>query len=423
MRRIHITLLFSLLLSLVSRGQELGYAINFQIDGYTDSIAYLGFYYGDKLSLADTAYAENGRISFTGNEMLGQGVYFLVSGQKARMFEFMVDEDQHFTLVNKVDGSPLDMKVKGSEENSLFYEYLSENRESYEAIRALQGRMKVLPAESDSIVILKDRIEVLNNESVDYKIRLMEDNPGSLTALLFTVMKEPEVPDFFLEDGRHDTLAAYLYYREHYWDGVDFSDDRILRTPVFHRKLERYFDQVLPRHPDSLILEIDRMITETKDNPDMKQYLLWYFTNTYETSNIMGYDKIFVHMVDKYFTGTSYDWLNATVQKNMVDRVNTLRKLLLGEYAPSLIMADTSGNFISLHQQEADYIIILFWTTTCGECKREVSSLKEFYGNTELDLEIFAVNTDTSFSDWKKYIVDKKLDWVHVNGNISLSGD
>ncbi|HSG67565.1 MAG TPA: thioredoxin-like domain-containing protein, partial [Bacteroidales bacterium] len=231
------------------------------------------------------------------------------------------------------------------------------------------------------------------------------------------------VPDFFLDNGRQDTLATYLYYRKHYWDGVDFSDDRVLRTPVFHRKLEKYMDHVLPRHPDTLIAEIDTMIAKTNGNSDMEQYLLWYFTSTYESSNIMGYDKIFVHMVDKYFTNRSYDWLNTTVQKNMIDRVNQLRNVLIAEFAPALIMADTNGSFISLHQQEAEYIIVLFWTTTCGECKREVNKLKAFYEETELDLKVFAVNTDTVFSDWKKYIRDKNLDWVHVNGNISLSGD
>ncbi|MDT8394579.1 MAG: DUF5106 domain-containing protein, partial [Bacteroidales bacterium] len=232
-----------------------------------------------------------------------------------------------------------------------------------------------------------------------------------------------EVPEFFRDDGRHDTLSAYLYYRKHYWDGIDLSDDRILRTPVFSRKLETYMEQVIPKHPDSVITEIDRMIAATNENTDMKEYLLWHFTNTYETSKVMGYDKIFVHMVDKYFTDKTYDWLYPQVQQNMIDRVNTLRKVLIDAYAPPLIMADTAGKFIAMRQISADYLIILFWTTTCGECKREVDALKTFQNESPLDIKIFAVNTDTSLSDWKQYINKKKLDWVHVNGNISLTGD
>ena len=416
-------LLLPLFLALQSFAQENGYRITFDIDGYNDTLAYLGYYYGDKLSVADTSIADRGHIVFEGPAPLKQGVYFLVSGKKARMFEFMVGGDQEFSLSNKADGTPDDMKIRGSEENKLFYDYLINNRKSYDVITELQARLKALPEDNDSLPIIKQEIEKLNQESVDYKLRLMEENPGSLTTLLFNVMKEPEVPDFFSDGGRQDTLNYYLYYRNHYWDGVDFSDDRILRTPVFHRKMERYMEQVLPKHPDTLINEIDKMIASTGENSDLRQYLLWYFTNTYETSNIMGYDKIFVHMVDEYFTDVSYDWLTPSVQKSMTDRVNKMRGVLIGEFAPSLIMADTSGNFISLHQQEAEYIIVLFWTSTCGECKREVNKLKAFYNESTLDLKIFAVNTDTVFSDWKKYVREKGLDWINVNGNISLSGD
>ena len=33
------------------------------------------------------------------------------------------------------------------------------------------------------------------------------------------------------------------------------------------------------------------------------------------------------------------------------------------------------------------------------------------------------MNTDTTLSNWKGFIKRKKLDWVNVNGNLSLSGD
>ena len=107
----------------------------------------------------------------------------------------------------------------------------------------------------------------------------------------------------------------------------------------------------------------------------------------------------------------------------MINRVNSLRNVLLGEYAPALIMADTNNEFVALHQIEAEYLIIMFWASSCGECKHEVNILNSFYNNTDLDLKIYAVNTDTTLSKWKDYIIKKDLDWIHVNGNISLTGD
>ncbi|MEN8225302.1 MAG: thioredoxin-like domain-containing protein [Bacteroidota bacterium] len=422
MKNFLLTLLAILLLA-QGYSQSSGHNIIIKLEGYTDTLAYLGHYFGDKLSVSDTADALKGDIHFQGDESLKQGVYFLASEKKKKLFEFMVDEQQEFMLKMDLNGSPTDMEIEGSEENILFYSYLKQNKSNYERIQGLQSALQRLPEGSDSTAIIKNRIDSINNASIAYKLNLIDENPDALTTLLFNIMREPEIPEFFLEDGRHDSLSTYLYYRNHYWDGIDFSDDRILRTPVFHRKLDRYMKHVIPKQPDTVITEIDQMVSLTKENAEMKEYLLWYFTNSYETSKIMGHDRIFVHMVDKYFTDHTYDWLNPTVQQNLIKRVSTMRKVLIGEYAPGLIMADTNNEFIALQQIDADYVIVLFWSSTCGECKREVNSLKKFYEETELDLEIYAVNTDTVFSDWKNYVIEKDPGWVQVNGNLSLTGD
>lgn len=420
----NIILVLSLILSFnFAFAQSPAYRISFVIPGYPDSIAFLGNYFGDKLSVADTSTEISEEIVFSGTEPLPQGVYFFVSGTKKWLFEFLVGEDQEFKLISGPDGSPENMSVEGSEDNLIFYEYLRENKRSYQQVSDLHASLKNLEKGSDSARLVQEKIDSINRHSIEYKLHLMDEYPSSMTALLFRIMKEPEVPDFFSDNGRQDSLSAYLYYRNHYWDGIDFSDDRYLRTPVFHRKLVRYMDDVAPKHPDSLINEIDQMISNTEGNTEMRDYLLWYFTNTYETSKVMGYDKIFVHMVDEYFTTQTYEWLHPTVQQNMIDRVNKLRGVLIGETAPPLLMADTSNRFVSMHQINADYLVVFFWSSTCGECKSEVEDLEKLLETTDRDIRVYAVNTDTAFSGWKKFIRKHELDWTHVNGNLSLSGD
>jgi len=66
---------------------------------------------------------------------------------------------------------------------------------------------------------------------------------------------------------------------------------------------------------------------------------------------------------------------------------------------------------------------VIFWSSTCGECQREVKTLDDFYKTTALDLKIYGVNTDTAFSSWKNYISGKELHWINVNGNLSLTRD
>lgn len=418
-----LVLLISLIAVCTSFSQQTGHRITLEMEGYVDTLAYLGHYFGDKLSISDTSRVNNGKVVFAGEEPLKQGVYFLVSQNKKKLFEFLVGEDQEFGIRSSATGLPEDTRIDGSSENELFYDYLRYNHESYERIRALQSAYQQLPPDHDSLDLLREETARINQQNIDYKLNMIDSHPGSFTALLLSAMREPDVPDFFTPDGRHDSLAAYLYYRNHYWDHIDLGDDRFLRTPVFHRKLEKYFDDVIPAHPDSIIAEIDQMVEATGDNAEMRDYLLWYLANRYETSNIMGYDRIFVHMVDRYFTRQSYDWLHPEVQSNMIDHVDKLRKVLIGEFAPTLLMADTSNNFINLYQVDAEFTVVIFWSGSCGECQRELKALNELYRSGDYDMGIYSVNTDTSFNKWKEYIRKYGLEWVNVNGNLSLTGD
>jgi thiol-disulfide isomerase/thioredoxin len=423
MKSAFFTLVFTVLFVFAMHAQAPGYSIRIELQGYHDTLAYLGHYHGDKLSVADTARAENEKIIFEGDEPLPQGVYFLVSAGKQKIIEFLIDDQQNFSIRTDMRDPAGMAMIGGSDENSLFFAYLNHNKQSYENLKALQKLRSGLEDNPDSLALINHQIDSINRESVSYKLRLMEEHPESITALLFRIMREPVLSDFFEENGRQDTLSAYLYFRQHYWDGIDFSDDRYLRTPVFHRKLSRYMEEVIPKHPDSVIRIIDAMIMETNGNEVMRDYLLWYFTGTYEASNVMGYDRVFVHMVDRYFTGQAYEWLHPGVQKNMTDRADQLRNLLIGNYAPPLLLADTNNQITSLHQISAEYLIILFWSVDCGECKREVNILNDFCQNSDLDIRVYAINTDTTLIKWKEYIRENRLDWIHVNGNISLSGD
>lgn len=422
MKKVILVLLAAIIYLSVS-SQEASYDIRIHLQGYTDSIAYLGNYFGDKLAISDTCSSVNGEMVFRGELPLRQGVYFLAGMKRNKMFEFLIGDDQDFSIETNMSSLPDDIHFSGSEENERFYAYLTYNRESYSRMKELRSRLSSLPPASDSIASLREQMEMINNEGIDYKLRIVEEYPNSILALLFNVMREPEVPDFFDADGRHDSLAAYLYYKNHYWEYVDFGDDRFLRTPVFHRKLERYMDEVLPGHPDTLINEIDQMIAQTEDGSEMRNYLLWYFTNKYEMSRVMSYDRIFVHMVDTYFTGKEYDWLHPAVNRNMINRADQMRNVLIGSFAPSLVMGDTAMQFKSLREVDAEYTVVLFWSSTCGECRKEIETLKAYYDTTGIDLEVYAVNTDTTFSNWEAFVERKKLEWVNVNGNLSLSGD
>ena len=405
------------------------YKIEIKIDQSHDSVIYLANYYGDKTYIADTAFREkaNGTYVFSKEKKLEGGLYMVVSQEKKSLFEFLLSDSYDMKLETSGDDYVANMKVKNSKENTVFFDYLAYSGDLYKQMKPLRSDLKRLGSKNDSLEIIKEQIDHINQQMADYKEAITKEYPDSFLAKFFGLLKDPVVPDTLLtlSDGTKDSAYPYRYYKQHYWDLIDLSDDRIVRTPVYYRKLDTYFDKVISRDADSIIYEIDHLLTQMNEAGDLYKFTLWHLTIKFDESDIMGHDAILVHMTDKYFSKGKADWLNEQVIKNLIEESEKRRSTLIGKQAPNLIMQDTNLKAVNLHSLENDFIVLYFWDPQCGHCKEETPKLVSFYNESadKLNTEIFAVCTDTNMVKMKKYIREKGMSFINVNGPRAYTDD
>ena len=419
-----ILILLVLPLSLFA-GQD-GYVVKFKIHGLKDSICLVANYYGNGTYVTDTLEVDGkGIATFIAPADQPRGVYILVISDKV-YFDFVLNNDMKFTMETDKRDPVGEMKISGSLDNEEFYAYMRYNQEKFKRIQALQQHLKTIENNEDSVKVINDQIVQLNNEIIDYKLNIARERPFSFLAMLINAMKEPvitEVPT--LPNGRKDSTYAYRYFKEHYWDDMNLTDNRLIRTPVFHNKLKKYFDQVVVQNPDSIFKESVILIEKARPDPEMFKYIVWFITYHYENSEIMGFDKVFVDIVDQYYVTGEATWVSGPVLENILKKANRIRPLLLGSHAPNMIMMDTTDQLVSLYNVNAFITILLFWDPDCGHCEKEIPHLRELYDKykEKYELEIFSVCSDTSMAKMKEHIQKKKMTWVNVNGPRTLTGD
>ena len=419
-------ILFLLLIALpvLLTGQNKEHKIKIVINGYHDSTLYLAYYYGNKIKLADTAVmSKPSTYVFKGSQELKGGIYIVVSSKKTKLFEFVLNKKQNFTLKTDTTNYSLDLTPSGSPENKLFYQYLKNNEKVYSEIKTLSDSLKKLDKNSNEYNKISEEIATLKEEGKAFKLKMINDNPGTFTATLLTAMREVEIPDSVKNSP--DSTAAFYYYKNHFWDYFNLSDERLLRTPLFDKRIKEYFTNLVAFNPDSVMVAIDRVIAMAEPSDDVVSYLVWYFTSEYQNPKYMGFDKIFVHLVDQYFSKREIEFTTPSVLESLQKRANTLRSLLIGVEAPNLILIDTAGNYKSFLSIPNDYIVLLFWDYKCSICKREIKNLKKsLKDNTEFDIGVYAVNTNGDLKKWKKTIHERGLDnWFNVNGTRSVTKD
>jgi len=453
-----ILLSFSLLSIITSVQAQTGHDIRINFKNCKDTVMYLAFYQFDKSYLADTCKkVVKGQVVFKGPKTLDKGVYYLVSQDKARYFDFFIsDNNQKIMMSTDTADLVKNLKCTSHKENDDFFNYIrfitAKNKEYVE----VKNKTKGMNAK-DSTAFMNEKGKVLNETVLTFEKTFLEQHKGSFVGDVINLKMEKEAKDIpKASNGRPDSLYIYNYYKSHYFDGVNFHDDGIMRTPFFADRLKKYFNNVIIQNPDTVNVEIDRLMAKTKASTMMQKLLIAHFTSTSESSKLMGFDKVFVHVIDKYIrTGMAKDVYPADVIPKIIERGDILKPLLLGSQSPDLLMIDTIGHkaiakmgfdtvktsagatklyydnvqnlaqtFVSLYGVKAEYVALVFWDVDCGHCKTEIPKLLEEYHALKkegYDIKVFSVYTQHDYEKWRKYIIDNKLDWINIYDGVHIN--
>ena len=408
---------FVILLTGISAFSQ-GYTIHLTLKPFVNSKVYLGYHYGKVKAVADSVILDgNSEGVLKGKEKLAGGIYFIVSPKKEILFELLIDQAQNFSISADSARLPASIAFTGSPENNAFLDYTVYMNMHGKELSALQSQLSTAKSKNDSLA-LKEKIKKINDEVKSEREQVEAKNPNGLLATLLRALKEPVVPPVpTLANGRPDSTFAYRYYKAHYWDNISFTDDRLLRTPIFEPKLDHYYKDLVSPEPDSINREIDHMLLFSRTNKDMFKFLLVYFVQKYINPEYMGQDAVFIHLFEKYINTGQADFFTEKYRKFVDDRAYSIMANLIGQPAANLEMTDTLGKVRSLYEIPANFVLVCFWDPTCSHCKETIPKLDSIYqAKWKYEgVQIYAVMVDGGQDNWRNFIRAHNLgDWINV---------
>ncbi|PSL49185.1 thiol-disulfide isomerase/thioredoxin [Chitinophaga niastensis] len=411
MRKLFVLLIAIFLVHLQLQAQ--GYQISIKLKNFTGGKLFLANYMGRTTYLADSAdVSATGEVVLKGKERLLPGIYLVVLPGKQQYIEALIDKQQVFSV--SIDTSDLINKTvyKNSPDNELFLSYNQFLFQQETLSRNIQQQLKAAHTAADSAKALPLQQE-LGKKIQDFRNGFIAKHPATILAAIFRAMKEPEIPK---QPVGEDSSFAYRYFKAHYWDEVDLESDRLVRTPILEGKLKKYFEQLVPNHPDSIIVDCDAMIARTRKSKEVFKFVLWWLTYNYESSPYMGMDAVFVHLVEKYYVAGEAFWLSDEQLNKIVDRAYTMAPNLIGKQAAPLEFKDTASRPLSLYKTQAKYTVLVFWDPTCGHCKTEIPRLDSAYKASwkSKGVAMIGVKTEGTQQEWLAFINEHHLSgWVH----------
>ncbi|MFZ9242140.1 MAG: redoxin domain-containing protein [Sediminibacterium sp.] len=396
---------------------SVGHAIQVSLKPYQNTKIYIGTNYGNNKVLADSCVLnEKSEGVFKGAQKLTPGIYFLVNPKYNILFDFLVDEAQNFKIVADTNNLS-NYSIVGSSENDLFKEYSVAVNKIGSELAAIENKFKTATTSADSSLYRTQYISK-DKELKDQRSSFMKAHPKSMMSYLLNVMQRPEAPAIPVINGKADSLYPFYYVKNHFWDDVVFNDNRLIRTPFFEAKLDEYFKNYVARDADSIIEEVQYMLTVAKTGKEIYPFLLFKFTNKYISPEFMGQDKVFLHLYQNFFAKGDTVLLNDASKKSITERAYSMMANQLGLAAPALDINTIDDKPFSLYKTAAPYTFIAFWDPTCSHCKVEIPQLDSIYKASWKKLGVQIVGVNINYKElpaWKKFIADNQINnWFHV---------
>ena len=102
--------------------------------------------------------------------------------------------------------------------------------------------------------------------------------------------------------------------------------------------------------------------------------------------------------------------------KNLQALAKQLGSNTAGALAPDINLKTPEGETLALSSLRGKVVLIDFWASWCGPCRRENPAVKAIYERyKDKGFEIYGVSLDNSASKWKAAIAKDGLTWKHVS--------
>ena len=387
------------------------------LEGIPAGITKMVGMWGDQNYLADSAVVDaSGHFVIRRKNLLPSGFYtFLLPGMKN--LSILMDKDQRMTIRANSSDFLGTMQVEGCINTDLFYQtqrFQSKQEPELNQLTAAMG--KGFPT-SPAFQQAKQRQLQIMEERKAYLEGIYKQYPNTFFTKFKIAGQNPDFKEFKKPNGDTDTLRQVIYYRDHFWDGVDFNDDRLLNTPVISNKLKRYIKELTPQNPDSLIRVSDQLIRRVINKRQYFKYFANWIALQYENTKttVMDGEAVYVHIIKNFFTSDLAWWDKPENLGPLQTHVWEMEASLLNKKGPDVRAQDVNGQFKSIYEITAPIVVVFMFSPDCEHCQKEAAEVEALYRKWKTrGVEFFGIAVSTTDAEWKQFVKEKGFTFTNV---------
>jgi peroxiredoxin len=386
------------------------YRYDFELRDCKASKAILGYYKGDVMFQLDSTSVDTtkGTFAFSGNKYLESGEYF-VSVPSLGVLFFIINNENNFRVKGRVTSAQDSLIAEGSSENKIYFEFKKFVSVQNEKLQNIRNMMDMLKRATKDAEVLKEQEDAMKSiyESIASKAReIVIKNPELLFSKMLSATQNVAIPigmEAFV--GNKPNPVYNQFVKNHYWDGVDFKDERLLNTTAYRAVLSRYFERGVEPDIDSIKVGIERIVEKSKNNKAFYQYTIQFLSRKFDNPKLPWMDNILVYLFDRHYKSAASVGVDTATFLRMEYKASAYRPNQIGALAPNLILYDTLGKATQLSSIQSDFLLLYFFSPLCAHCQKATpifADLIRKYPSSRL--KIISISNDGEMDYWTSFV-------------------
>ncbi|MBL6950922.1 MAG: redoxin domain-containing protein [Bacteroidales bacterium] len=386
------------------------YDLSGQIDGLNKKTIYLLNFYGEKNTLIDSTQTDpSGVFSLSMPATLATGMYRLNWGKEK--FIDLIFNKENIDIHTHADHSGDSLQILESVENTIYYDFMIFDRTNQMKLELIQPIVDYYPTRDPFYFQAVTEYEEVQQSQVIMLDSLQKLFSTSYAIQIIELYQTPYLSSSISPKNR------LTYLKQHYFDNVNFNDTALLRSNAWANKSISYLGLYGNSRLNQKQLEAEFIkattiiLSAASENPEVFKFILDYL--------VSGFDKYHFEDVITYIAENfqdPYACEDPERKSELQKKLDTFKKIAIGQPAPDFVIPDKSGNSIRLSEIPSPYTLLIFWASDCPHCINLLPKVKTIYAAQDPKLmEVLAVSIDTSRTYWMSVVNEEKLDWINAS--------
>ncbi len=388
--------------------------IVYTLHGVQDTMAWLCEVVGREVVAIDSAKVQEYTASFTIEDELPDGVYKIVFNDT--LFTDIIVTEEEIHLESRLPDIVGNMQVHESIENRLlfgYWQYYFKLQDTLDAV-IQRGRELYYASQgqpSRALDALQARADQLEQRKTDYIQEMKKAYPDRFAPRLIWSYQPPDYHQYLLQGGEpYENEQAF--YRQHFFDRIDFSDPRMIHTEVLFVMVNDYlrsFSQ--PANSKNYIELTGTILEKAEAHPAVYQFCLDLLIRNFEASI---WESVFLYLVKEHYVHAPL--ANEALRELYSRRAEAIRRTSTGSKIPEICGTQPTGDRHCLYDHLGKRTLVMIWSLGCEQCEsmlEGVGNISREYAEKGLKVFSFALAEDR---DSLAHAMSKYgIDWTNVS--------